>query len=175
MLKRQRKGFTLIELLVVIAIIGLLSTLAVVALNGARAKARDAKRVADIRQVQTALDLYSNDSAGYPGVAAAGINLGSTSAACLGTGGFAVTGCVGAVMGMVPAPPTAPGADYTSYVYRSFADDGTTACPTTPCAKYSITFALEGNTGDLTDVEGASGDTNKYPNCVAKPEGIPCI
>ena len=57
----RQKGFTLIELLVVIAIIGLLSTLAVVALNSARAKARDAKRVADIKQVQTALELFFND------------------------------------------------------------------------------------------------------------------
>ena len=59
-------GFTLIELLVVIAIIGLLSTLAVVALNNARMKSRDAKRVSDIKQIQTALELYYNDANSYP-------------------------------------------------------------------------------------------------------------
>lgn len=63
---RKQKGFTLIELLVVIAIIGLLSTLAVVALNNARQKSRDAKRISDIKQVQTALELYYNDANGYP-------------------------------------------------------------------------------------------------------------
>ncbi|MEY4744976.1 MAG: hypothetical protein RL272_921, partial [Candidatus Parcubacteria bacterium] len=52
MTKSNNKGFTLIELLVVIAIIGLLSTLAVVALNSARQKSRDSKRVADIKQIQ---------------------------------------------------------------------------------------------------------------------------
>ena len=38
------RGFTLIELLVVISIIGILSSFAVVSLNSARAKARDALR-----------------------------------------------------------------------------------------------------------------------------------
>jgi prepilin-type N-terminal cleavage/methylation domain-containing protein len=40
----RRRAFTLVELLVVIAIIGLLSTVAVVSLAGARSKARDVKR-----------------------------------------------------------------------------------------------------------------------------------
>ncbi len=66
MQKINKKGFTLIELLVVIAIIGLLSTLAVVSLNNARQKSRDARRVSDVKQVQTALELYYNDAGGYP-------------------------------------------------------------------------------------------------------------
>ena len=67
---KAKSGFTLIELLVVIAIIGLLSTLAVVALNNAREKSRDAKRVSDIKQIQTALELYYNDANAYPATAA---------------------------------------------------------------------------------------------------------
>lgn len=59
---KKKKGFTLVELLVVIAIIGLLSTLAFVSLNNARSKARDAKRVSDVRQIQSALELYYNES-----------------------------------------------------------------------------------------------------------------
>ena len=65
--KLQRStGFTLIELLVVIAIIGILAAAVLVSLNSARQKSRDAKRLADIRQIQTALELYYNDNSGYP-------------------------------------------------------------------------------------------------------------
>ena len=62
----ERKGFTLIELLVVIAIIGLISTTAVVALQNARQKSRDAKRLAEIGQLRTAVELYENDNEAYP-------------------------------------------------------------------------------------------------------------
>ena len=62
----NKKGFTLIELLVVISIIGLLSTMAVVSLNDARIKARDAKRKADLAQVWTALQIYYDDHLKYP-------------------------------------------------------------------------------------------------------------
>ncbi len=50
----------------VIAIIGVLATLAVVSLQQARKNARDVKRLADIKQVQTALELYFNDQGYYP-------------------------------------------------------------------------------------------------------------
>ncbi len=63
---KNQKGFTLIELLVVIAIIALLSTLAVFSLSSARQKSRDAKRLADVKQIQTALELYYEDMKLYP-------------------------------------------------------------------------------------------------------------
>ena len=63
---KQKPAFTLIELLVVIAIIGLLSTISIVALNQARSKARDARRVADMHQLVTAINMYLNQYGEYP-------------------------------------------------------------------------------------------------------------
>jgi len=60
------RGFTLIELLVVISIIGILSSFAIVSLNSARTKARDALRKGDMAQLRTALDLYYDDNDQYP-------------------------------------------------------------------------------------------------------------
>jgi prepilin-type N-terminal cleavage/methylation domain-containing protein len=61
--KKEKKGFTLIELLVVIAIIGLLSSVVLVSLGGARQKARDARRNSDIRQISLAMEMCSDDTA----------------------------------------------------------------------------------------------------------------
>ncbi len=67
---KNKKGFTLIELLVVIAIIGLLASVVLVALSGARSKSRDAKRIADMNQLAKAMELYFNDYNTYPTISA---------------------------------------------------------------------------------------------------------
>ncbi len=59
--RKGQKGFTLIELLVVIAIIGILATIVLVSLNTARQKARDARRLSDLRQIALALEMYYDD------------------------------------------------------------------------------------------------------------------
>ena len=120
----KQRGFTLIELLVVIAIIGLLSTLAVVSLNNARAKSRDARRVSDIKQIQTALELYYNDCGGYPTAAAAGSAVAGP-ATCGST----------TYMSAVPANPTPNGSTYT------YAGGANT---------YTLTYTLEGVSGSIT-------------------------
>ncbi len=132
---KKQKGFTLIELLVVISIIGLLSTLAVVSLNNARQKSRDAKRISDVRQIQTALELYYNDANGYPPASPALPSVFS---------GTALTFNSITYMGMIPTAPlpfdTGCTADNNSYAYV-----GTTGGTT-----YSITYCLGANTGGVT-------------------------
>lgn len=64
--KQGKKGFTLIELLVVIAIIGMLSSVVLASLNSARAKARDARKVADFRNIQNALHLFYDTNGRMP-------------------------------------------------------------------------------------------------------------
>lgn len=92
-----RQAFTLVELLVVIAIIGLLSSVAVVALSGAGVNARNAKRKADLVQISKALELYYSDNGAYP----------STSSAWWGNCGFygsrPDTGSTGWIPNLAPA------------------------------------------------------------------------
>lgn len=65
--KTLRNGFTLIEILIVIAIIGILSSVILASLSIARKKARDTKRLLDMKQIKLALELYLDSNNQYPG------------------------------------------------------------------------------------------------------------
>lgn len=147
---KKQKGFTLIELLVVIAIIGLLSTLAVVALNNARSKSRDAKRLADIKSIQTALEIYLSENAAnsYP-VEGTAVTLGVTPDICFDEDGFvAVCDASGTTyMSTVPKNPTPAATAQTTYSYMSRSAGA--ACSTSPCREYYVAFALEEATANL--------------------------
>lgn len=68
-------GFTLIELTVVVAIIGLLSSIIYTQVDSARGKARDAKRIHDLKQIQTAIELFYAKYGHYPNNSENGIPL----------------------------------------------------------------------------------------------------
>lgn len=65
-------GFTLIELLIVIAIIGILSTIGIVSLNYARARARDSVRLQDMHNIELALQTYYYTKGEWPVVGSSG-------------------------------------------------------------------------------------------------------
>ncbi len=129
--QKSGSGFTLIELLVVIAIIGLLASVVLVSLNSARAKSRDTKRRADLKQLQTALELYYDANNVYP--TTGGVYRGLCSNfnnGCNGggAGSCTQTGATGYIPGLSPTyvtqlPKDPKQADpQNCYIYRS---DGT--------------------------------------------------
>ncbi len=78
----RTSGFTLIELLVVMAIIGILSSVVLTSLNGARQKGRDARRISDIKQLQLSLELYYDATNQYP------LSIGTAGSSLLVTNGY---------------------------------------------------------------------------------------
>ncbi|MFA4942030.1 MAG: FISUMP domain-containing protein [Patescibacteria group bacterium] len=155
---KSKSAFTLIELLVVIAIIGLLATVSVIALNNARSKSRDAKRVSEIKQIQTALELYYNDQNRYPLTAEfiSGGEIFSTSS--YGTTTY---------LAHIPSAPTpADGACSDSEnIFTYTSNDG---------SSYSLTFCLGVNTGTLTaGVNNANPYGITYLNPGSEDAGCP--
>ena len=122
-------GFTLLELLIIIAIIGLLSSIVLVALGSSRARARDSKRLFDLQQMRTGLELYYAEDQGYPEDSAwNNAALSNNQLACNGRGFF-----------VIPDDPQG-----FSYIYT--ADGNTTAgCGGTLWSSFEIEFGTEEN------------------------------
>jgi prepilin-type N-terminal cleavage/methylation domain-containing protein len=89
MLKRSLKpGFTVLEVLIVLAVFGLLATLAVLSLNSARARVRDAQRLSDVSTISAALSRYWLEKATYPSSAGVELSAPTSNTEVLSAGGF---------------------------------------------------------------------------------------
>jgi prepilin-type N-terminal cleavage/methylation domain-containing protein len=152
----NNKGFTLIELLVVVAIIGILATIILSSLSSARESARDAKRLSDVKTIQTALEMYANDNNGrYPlGWAGSHTNSWSALEAALET--------------TLPIDPlntsdglNAEAARDGDYVYSYYTIDSSAWCYR---RAYMLVFNLEGKkgNGDNDGVLPCGGPTRHY-------------
>lgn len=97
------RGFLLIELLVVLSIVSLLSSIILASVSTARMKARDARRISDSRQIQTALAIYRDNRGYYPNCA--GI-IGRTEYIVNGTTECLSAALIGdGLINMVPSDP----------------------------------------------------------------------
>lgn len=100
------EGFTLIELLIVVAIIGILAALLTTNFVAIRERARDAQRKSDLRQMQSALELYRSDNGAYPstsGTYTLPIGVISGDGSCPDAGSFTSNGTT--YMQKIPCDP----------------------------------------------------------------------
>lgn len=139
--KKEQRGFTLIELLVVIAIIGLLSSVVLSSLNSARQKSRDARRLSDLKQLQTALELIFDDT-GPPEYPDALTSLSS--------GNY------------IPSIPTDPRTG-SAYYYDNLTNaDAACVIATGVCTSYVLGTNLENSSHSSlsSDIDGTVGSVN---------------
>lgn len=85
---RKQRGFTSLDLACTVAAVSVLCLIVVLSLGRIRAGHRDARRLADIKQIQAALKLYYNEKGAFPVAAAPGILLGQEQTKVFSSGGF---------------------------------------------------------------------------------------
>jgi general secretion pathway protein G len=139
MLKNRKiSGFTLIELLVVISIIGVLISLSIFGLQGAREGSRDARRKADLELIRSGIELYKSDCNAYPASLSEPLVGDDSTPACASSNTYIET---------MPADPASPG---RVYYYTS---GGTT---------YELCAALEQEDPEPGLCGGSCGETCNY-------------
>jgi len=145
---KKNKGFTVIELLVVIGLIAVLVGALIFLINPVAQlqRSRDARRKADLRQIQSALELYRSDQLTYPTPASV-LNCGSSLQGTVN--GNLITYITkipcdpktGASYIYVPASPTSPASSYTIMACLENANDPDKTSPNScPSSYYSYTL-----------------------------------
>jgi len=150
----RKRGFTLIELLVVISIISLLSSVVLSSLNVARAKARDAQRMTQLKQIATAIEFYYEQYGYYPQCASNDV--------CSTTGYAADIGVIDAkpaYISTIPLDPRNANTLYGYYYARGYKPSGQyTFVYTTKTTDYILSTRLETIPGQI--LNGGVGGWN---------------
>ncbi len=166
----------MIELLVVIAIIALLSTIVITSLGSARAKGRDAKRVADIKSIQLALSLYYTDYGMYP----KNIYCPTTGGTGGCSGGAPNNGLSGTYLPVMPTDPNESGTctqnQASCYKYVALTAAASPACNTLNIAsRYHLAAKLEDSSNSAikqdTDAPVQTIATTGYQPCTGSGTG----
>ncbi|HTK60213.1 MAG TPA: carboxypeptidase regulatory-like domain-containing protein [Candidatus Baltobacteraceae bacterium] len=142
----RKQGFTLIELLITTTIIGLLSVAGMTSYTLVRGKARDAKRVSDIRTIYNAVELYFEQHGSYPPAPSGGLVLGSEEAKVISDAGITPHGGQHGALYLQEVPFNAL-PHGLPYLYRSKHRNGS-LCES-DCESYEVAFELEYPTGTL--------------------------
>jgi len=120
---KKTVGFTVVEIVVVVSVIAILSSVVFANLNQASAQSRDAKRQADLRNLQTAIELYRQKEGRYP-AGCRGANEWSgqsgTDYAC-SSGNEYIIGLTYEYISVLPTDPKLNGTN-SGYVYRTNTD-----------------------------------------------------
>lgn len=147
----MRKAFTLVELMVVITVIAILMTIAIVSFTRIQKQARDTKRKADVRTLQTALQAYFTEFQAYP---------------IMTTSTIATTALTSLTPTYIPTIPTAPlgsAGINTSYMYIS----STTGFTYSLCTSLETATASSGIGMWVASTSNAGGYVADNAACVA--------
>jgi prepilin-type N-terminal cleavage/methylation domain-containing protein len=147
----HKRGFTLIELLVVIGIIGVLASIVLASLDGARKKGRDARRISDVKQIQLALELYYDANASFPP------SISSTAASCGASACATLYLVTPGYISVVPKDPQ----NNRDYSYTPYYASGAVGAGQAVCSSYHLGTSLEtvGHPAFQTDVDGTALST----------------
>jgi prepilin-type N-terminal cleavage/methylation domain-containing protein len=159
---KAASGFTLVELLVVVSIIVILSAIGLTIYSQAQKSSRLARRTADLKAMQSALETYYSQNAKYPDTG------GAWFSECTVAGTFTTKSpgdlvIPGLVPTFMPAMPKDPQMDATNgkacYAYRSDTLD------------YKI---MVYNVGELTNTDLQKNPTLMDPVNSTHPEHTAC-
>ena len=140
------RGFTLIELLVTISIIAILAAIGMVSYQLILKNSRDAKRQADLKLLQSALQQYHSDQFFYPNSQAA-FPVGQPLTNC--TGNTAACTVTKTYLSNIPGEPISGRVQYNYYAYRGPSLD---SCDnsTLKCATYCLYVDMENSANAMS-------------------------